>query len=749
MMGILGGSGGTTTGLTHLPRRYRQQCCLLCIFCMVGIWLSITSVRAADITWTNGSSTYETNSNWSPSTVPTLNDRAIFSDSAASSGYTVSFGQSESIADVLFSAVTKTVNWKVGSSNPTNTWTINNSVVFDEGASGTATGVLASGSMTVTNASGSGTFSVGNSGTGGLGLFKMELAAAGMPAPSLTVDHFNVTANSDFIFRAGTLTTQGASTINRGSQAIFAIGNVSGSSAGLATWNVMGGTNAVTYSSSSAATILGNQNGTYGALLVSGPNTLLTLGGGTNYVGFSGQGFLTVSNGAHVTSPTLIMARSSGTSTNNMVTVTGANSRLDISQGSAGASLGNTASSNQTYVLDGGVMALSGSGSLTLGNSSLSTANSITVSGTNSLFQTAGPMFVGYNAGNNAIIISNAASMAMVGSGGASLSIGVNNATLSANNTVKVSGGSLFMNSGSINVGNHGSNNSLTLDGGGTVTVNNGNLYISVNADAPNNYVTVSGGSSLAVSNSTRTGILEVGKLAAGSLTLNSGTVSVDRLMVRTASSTFTFNGGVLNITSDNANSQINNGSAFVVGNGTDAATLNLAAGAQFVVANGLQIAHNGTLTGKGTISGNTTSYGTVSPGHSADTLVFAGSLTLTPNSVLAMEIGGESPGQFDQIIVANGALTVDGTLGISLINGFTPANGDSFQLLDLSSCTSTSGVFAGFSLPSLGGGLSWDTSQLLVSGDLNVVPEPSSLALVIGGCCMLAWLGNRRRSRQ
>jgi len=277
--------------------------------------------------------------------------------------------------------------------------------------------------------------------------------------------------------------------------------------------------------------------------------------------------------------------------------------------------------------------------------------------------------------------------------------------------------------------------------------VNNGNLYISVNSDAPNSSVTVSGGSSLTVSNGTHSGILDVGKVAAGSFTLNSGTVSADRLLVPTVGSAFMFNGGVLNITSTNGNSQISNGSAFVVGDGTHAATLSLAAGQQFVVGNGLQISKNGTLMGQGTISGSSTINGTVSPGNPPATLVFSGNLTLASSSELAMDIGGASPGQFDQIVAANGAFTAGGTLSVSLSNGFDPANGDSFQLLNFSSSTSTSGVFAGYQLPTLDPGLSWDTSQLLVDGDLNVVPEPGSLALAVVGCLMLGWMvGFKRR---
>jgi hypothetical protein len=211
----------------------------------------------------------------------------------------------------------------------------------------------------------------------------------------------------------------------------------------------------------------------------------------------------------------------------------------------------------------------------------------------------------------------------------------------------------------------------------------------------------------------------------------------------RWITSVFTFNSGLLNIGA--GGSTVNNGSVFTTGNGVNAATLNLGGGTNSF-ANGLAISSQAFLRGNGVISGNVANSGTLSPGNSAGSLVFVGDLTLASSSVLAMEIGGTLAGQFDQISISNGAFAVDGTLAVSLIDGFNPSSGDSFHLLDFTSATSTSGVFAAISLPSLGGGLSWDTSQLLVNGDLSVVPEPTTLALAIVGCFLAALIDRRRR---
>jgi hypothetical protein len=109
---------------------------------------------------------------------------------------------------------------------------------------------------------------------------------------------------------------------------------------------------------------------------------------------------------------------------------------------------------------------------------------------------------------------------------------------------------------------------------------------------------------------------------------------------------------------------------------------------------------------------------GTYSPGFSPAS-VSAGSLTFGSTSTLVMELGGTAAGsQYDQIL-ASGAIAFGGTLQVSLINGFTPTAGQSFNLFDWASETAT---FSSLSLPSLGASLAWNTSQLYTAGVLSVV---------------------------
>jgi hypothetical protein len=95
----------------------------------------------------------------------------------------------------------------------------------------------------------------------------------------------------------------------------------------------------------------------------------------------------------------------------------------------------------------------------------------------------------------------------------------------------------------------------------------------------------------------------------------------------------------------------------------------------------------------------------------------FAGDVAFGGAAALLVEIGGAAPGaEYDQIHVAD-ALNLDGMLSITLINGFAPQPGQSFDILDW---TVLNGTFAAIVLPALDG-LAWDTSQLYTTGVLSI----------------------------
>ena len=116
-----------------------------------------------------------------------------------------------------------------------------------------------------------------------------------------------------------------------------------------------------------------------------------------------------------------------------------------------------------------------------------------------------------------------------------------------------------------------------------------------------------------------------------------------------------------------------------------------------------------------GTFNGNLVNQGgKLAPGHSPGATTVSGNYTQNAGT-LEIEIGGTSAGQFDKLIVT-GTATLGGALNLAVINGFVPQAGNSFDILDWST---RSGTFATLNLP--GGGLTWNTSQLYVTGVLSV----------------------------
>jgi hypothetical protein len=65
-----------------------------------------------------------------------------------------------------------------------------------------------------------------------------------------------------------------------------------------------------------------------------------------------------------------------------------------------------------------------------------------------------------------------------------------------------------------------------------------------------------------------------------------------------------------------------------------------------------------------------------------------------------------------------SGAVTLNETLSVALANSFAPSAGDVFDILDWGTL---SGTFDTIELPALNAGLTWNTSQLYVTGVLSV----------------------------
>ena len=103
-----------------------------------------------------------------------------------------------------------------------------------------------------------------------------------------------------------------------------------------------------------------------------------------------------------------------------------------------------------------------------------------------------------------------------------------------------------------------------------------------------------------------------------------------------------------------------------------------------------------GVLAGTGAIQGpgavNLSGTAQTRPGTSPGQITIGGPYTQTGN--LIVELNGTTPGtQYDQV-VAQGAVTVGGTLTVAL--GFVPANGTVFRIIDKTSAGPVTGAFGG-----------------------------------------------------
>ena len=194
-----------------------------------------------------------------------------------------------------------------------------------------------------------------------------------------------------------------------------------------------------------------------------------------------------------------------------------------------------------------------------------------------------------------------------------------------------------------------------------------------------------------------------------------------------------------------NDTNQARLGTLVTLGSGSTPGTLNVTNGAaidfdQAVIGTGTinstntpatAVINNGAITGNSpaepiTLTGyvkgvgtldNVVITGTDAPGFSPAT-VNRGSVVY--DGTLEIEIGGDSPGSFDQInhILGAGVANLGGMLDVALINGFMPSLHDSFEII-----TATGGVNGMFStpaddLPTLSPGLEWAIDY----GDNNVV---------------------------
>ena len=95
------------------------------------------------------------------------------------------------------------------------------------------------------------------------------------------------------------------------------------------------------------------------------------------------------------------------------------------------------------------------------------------------------------------------------------------------------------------------------------------------------------------------------------------------------------------------------------------------------------------------------------------------GAATLLAGTELDIGLGGTTRNTQYGAVVATGSVSLAGTLEVFDYNGFSPALGNSFDILDWGART---GMFSSVSLPPLAADRAWDTSQLYTTGVISVV---------------------------
>lgn len=297
-----------------------------------------------------------------------------------------------------------------------------------------------------------------------------------------------------------------------------------------------------------------------------------------------------------------------------------------------------------------------------------------------------------------------------------------------------ISGGSVTVDNGSgsgIGIDGNVSIDNLELDapaaiqGPGQLTINKSFTWNGGTLGSTGTFVIGSGG----VSSFTGSGGTEI--LDNATLTLNGPMTDANT----TGTSLTLSEGATLN---NNAAFSFTNDSSLLLGTGATASIVNGSAGSitkiccagvshvgEPVTGNGGVAVNSGTLSFDSATGLANASSIQIAPG--ATLAVTGGSYTQTPAGTLSLEIGGLSPpGQFGRLAV-QGAAALAGTLKIGLVDGYLPANSDSFGVV---TAGSRNGAFTSVDQSPVDGGtfqVTYPTAGVtLIASSFQPTPTPS-----------------------
>lgn len=272
----------------------------------------------------------------------------------------------------------------------------------------------------------------------------------------------------------------------------------------------------------------------------------------------------------------------------------------------------------------------------------------------------------------------------------------------------------------------------LNLNGGVMKALANNTKFINSSAGTTTNAKVMAGGAKIDTNGFNITIPVELvsGTAGDGGL-LKSGLGALTLNRTNTYTGATTISAGTLVIASTGS---IATSSQIDVGAGS---TLNVSAVSGFSLASGQTLKGSGTVTGAMIVG----SGATLAIGNSPGTMTFNNNLTLAAGSTSDFEINGLTAGLYDLAQGGAGSQTAafGGTLNLVFQSGFNTVG--TLKIFDFENY---SGSFTSVNTSGLAGGYSASFDSL--TGVVNVVPEPSTWALLSGGLTVMMVLRRRRR---
>jgi len=443
----------------------------------------------------------------------------------------------------------------------------------------------------------------------------------------------------------------------------------------------------------------------------------LTIGSQANGLNAPSSGnSLLISSGGVVSDSNAVIANATNFF-NNSVAVTGSNS---FWSNSGSIDLGVLGSGNNLVISNGGSVVATGiietngttDGPLalatTLGDSNVSSNNSILITGTGSLMTNAGRLRIGYYGSSNSVTVADGGQL--IGTRSANITLGFD--VGSSNNLLIISGSnSLSSNNGGTYVGYGGSGNSISLSGGATMisgstnpayygsNINYNDSYVGFYAASSNNSINLTGSNTAWMN----TGSLNIGYDGSGNTMVLSNGASL--IMIQASGTNAWISLG------ENSNS---------FGNSLTVAT-NSIASAQYVDVGWSGGSNVMTVKDGGIV---TDTYGVI--GH--DSKSYGNSVLVTGgnshwNSATSLIVG--SYGNSNTLVISNGGKVSDyqGGLGVDATMAPTSSSGNGVLITGSNSIWTNADIFvigSGTVTVANGGILAASSIQIGQFGDLD-----------------------------